>query len=48
MSLYGIQGREQFKEIGGDHTHNSKTKDRTRTFYLSNDCSTIEDIYSLG
>ena len=32
------------------HTYmpNSKTKHRIRTFYLSNDNSTIEDIYFLG
>ena len=30
------------------YMHNSKTKARIRLFYLSNDCSTIRDIYSLG
>ena len=30
-----------------NYTHNSKTKDRIRTFYFSNNCSTIEDIYFL-
>ena len=28
--------------------HNSKNKGHIRPFYLSNDCSTVEDIYSLG
>ena len=27
------------------YTHNSKTKGRIRTLYVSNDCSTIGDIY---
>ena len=31
-----------------NYTHNSKTKGSTRTFYLSNDCSTIGDTYSFG
>ena len=30
------------------YTHNSKTNGRIRTFYLSNNYSTIGDIYSLG
>ena len=30
------------------YTHNTKTKVHIRTFYLSNDCSTVGDIYSLG
>ena len=29
------------------YTHNSKTKGRIRTFYLTNDCSTIGKIYFL-
>ena len=31
-----------------NYMHNSKTKGRIMMFYLSNDCSTIGDIYSLG
>ena len=31
-----------------NYTHNSKTKGGIRTFYLLNDCFTIEHIYSLG
>ena len=31
-----------------NYTHNSITKGGIRTFYLSNDCSNIRDIYSLG
>ena len=31
-----------------NYTHNSKTKGRMRTFYLSNNCSTIGHINSLG
>ena len=34
--------------FGRDYMHNWKTKGRIRPFYVSNDCSTIEDIYSLG
>ena len=30
------------------YTHNSINKDRTRTFYLLNDCSNIGHIHSLG
>ena len=31
----------------GNYTHNSITQGGIRTFYLSNDCSNIENIYSL-
>ena len=31
-----------------NYIHNLKTEGRIKTFYLSNDCSTIRDIYSLG
>ena len=31
-----------------NYTHNSKTKGGIKTFYLSNDCFNIRDIYSLG
>ena len=30
------------------YVHNSKTKDHIRMLYLTNDCSTIGDIYFLG
>ena len=30
-----------------NYMHNLKTKGCIRTFYLSNDCSTVGDIYSL-
>ena len=30
------------------YTYNSKTTECTRKFYISNDCSTIEDVYFLG
>ena len=31
-----------------NYMHNSKTKGGMRMFYLSNDCSTMGDVYSLG
>ena len=31
-----------------NYTHNSISKGGIRTFYLSNDCSTIREIYCLG
>ena len=35
------------RHVARNYTHNSITKGSIiRTFYLSNDCSTIEDIYS--
>ena len=51
LASYGPKHTSQwfsFMPFVHNYTYNSKTNGRIKMFYLLNDCSTVEDIYSLS